>query len=382
MYNLVFSGFIFSISFSSRIKDPSNSKFGKIRMVTSNEKSSMEKLLFGMGEPIATIQKSISDFESGKRVNIAILAPPYAGKSQLVDEIVKMYSHKVTKVSFSSIINNKNEIPLTEESAKINIFDNCHYLYTRSIGGFDVIKEFLNIILSSDEKIHISTWNIHSWNYLDQVLDIGRYFPVQITIPPLDPAEMKEFLLSAYKDNEIQFVNDSDVSEKKIFTAVKKPITEKITHRTINLYSLQINHVALKALLHNRKTDETPESIIFKEITKVSHGNPGVAKEIWDKWLEYPVIKTSGKNNDFDAIDLDDTGRFVLYIILSMGHITKEEMNKILYKSHNVDEIVINKILFEMLDQDLITINDDYYSIKTEKLYHVIKYLEKIRLVW
>lgn len=351
-------------------------------MVTSSKKSSMEKLLFGLDEPITIIQKGISDFESGKRVSIAILAHPYAGKSQLVDEIIKMYPHKVTKVGFSSIINNKAEIPLLEGPNKISIFDNCHYLYTRSIGGFDVIKEFLNIVLSSDERLSISTWNIHSWNYLDQVLDIGRYFPIQIKIPPLDDADMKKFLLSEYKENEIQFVNDSDVSDKKIFTAVKKPVTEKITHRTINLYSFRINYAALRALLFNRKKDETAESIIFKEITKISHGNPGVAKEIWNRWLEYPVIKTSSINSDFGDIDLDDIGRFVLYIILSMGHIKKEEIKQILYQSHNIDEIVINKILFEMLNQDLIAKKSDGYSIKIEKLYDVIKYLEKIRLVW
>ncbi|MDY0387510.1 MAG: hypothetical protein RBT65_10360 [Methanolobus sp.] len=351
-------------------------------MLTSNKKSSMEKSLFGLDEQIANIQKGISDFESGKSVNIAILAHPYAGKSQLVDEIIKMYPHKVTNVIFSSIINNKAEIPLLGDLNKISIFDNCHYLYTRSIGGFDIIKEFLNTVISSDERIHITTWNIHSWNYLDQVLDIGKYFPIQITIPPLEPAVMKKFLLSGYKENEILFVNDSDVSEKKIFTAIKKPITEKITHRTINLYSLRINNAAFKALLFKRKKDETAESIIFEEITKISHGNPGVAKEIWNKCLEYPVIKTSSINSDFDDIDFDDTGRFVLYIILSMGHLKKEELKQILYQSHNIDETVINKIIFEMFNQDLIKKNDDNYSIKIEKLYDVIKYLEKIRLVW
>jgi hypothetical protein len=351
-------------------------------MVTSNEKSSMEKIVFGFDEQIQTIQKVISDFESGKRVSIAILAPPYAGKSQLVDEIVKMYPHEVTKVIFSSIIDCKDEILLLEDPNKIRVFDNCHYLYTRRIGGFDVIKEFLNIVLFSDKNIHISTWNIHSWNYLNQVLDIGKYFPIQIKIPPLTPADMKMFLLSGYTENEIQFVDDSDANKNKILTTFKKPITEKITHRTINLYSLRINHIALKTLLFNRKTDDNAESTIFKEITKISHGSPGVAKEIWNKWLEYPVIKTSSINGDFGDIDLDDTGRFVLYIILSMGHIKKEELKKILYQSHNMDEIVINKILFEMLNQNLITKNDDDYSIKTEKLYDVIKYLEKIRLVW
>ncbi|WP_321416979.1 hypothetical protein [uncultured Methanomethylovorans sp.] len=350
-------------------------------MVTSNAKEAIETLVLGLDEPIATIQKAISGFESGQRLNIAIIALPYAGKSELVDEIVKIHSHEVTTVRFSSIISSKDEISLPENSTKIIIFDNCHYLYMRKVGGFDVIKEFLNMVLSSDERLCITTWNIHSWNYLEQVLDIGRYFPIQVKIPPLNTADMEKFVLSVYEENEIQFVDDSDKKNTKIFTSVKIPITEKITHRTINLYSFQINYTALRILLFHIKKDENAESVIFKELTKVSHGNPGVATEIWNKWLEYPLIKTSSINSDFGDIDLDDTGAFVLYIVLSMGHIRKEELEIIMNQSHNVDEIMINKIIFEMLNQDLIAKNDEYYSVKPEKLYVVIKYLENIRLV-
>ncbi|WP_094227428.1 hypothetical protein [Methanolobus psychrotolerans] len=351
-------------------------------MVTSNTEEAIETLVLGLDETIATIQKAISDFDSGQRLNIAIIALPYAGKSELVDEIVKMHPHEVTKIIFSSIINSKEEISLPDNSTKIMVFDNCHYLYMRKIGGFDVIKEFLNMIRSSDERLCITTWNLHSWTYLEQVLDIGKYFPIQITIPPLNTADMEKFVLSVYEENEIQFVDDSDEKNTKIFTPVKIPITEKITHRTINLYSFRINYTALKMLLFHRKEDESTESIIFKELTNVSHGNPGVATEIWNKWLEYPLIKTSSMNSDFGDIDLDGTGAFVLCIVLSMGHIRKEELEIIMNRSHNVDEITINKILFEILNQNLIVRNDEYYSVKPEKLYVVIKYLEKIRLVW
>lgn len=352
-------------------------------MVTSDEQDSVKKLIFGMDEQIAAIQKAISDFEDGQRVNIAILALPYAGKSELVDEIVKMHPHEVTKVTFSSIIDNKDHIPLLGDPNKIMIFDNCHYLYMRKIGGFDVIEEFLNVMLSSDERLYITTWNIHSWNYLHRVLDIGRYFPVQVHIPLLNSADMKEFLLSAYDEGEIQFVNDIHVKEEKIFQVTKIPIAQQITHGKVNLYSLHINYVALRTLLFNRTPSETAESIIFNEITKISRGNPGVAKKIWNKWLEYPIVKTSSTKNIVPSdIELDSTGRFVLYIILSMGYIKKEELKNILYLSCNADDMMISRLLFEMLSQKLILENDEYYSILPEKLHVVVKYLENLRLVW
>jgi hypothetical protein len=252
----------------------------------------------------------------------------------------------------------------------------------RKIGGFDVIEEFLNVMLSSDERLYITTWNIHSWNYLHRVLDIGRYFPVQVNIPSLNSSDMKEFLLSAYNEGEIQFVNDINVKEEKIFKVIKRPIAKKITHGKVNLYSLHINYVALQTLLFERTASETAESIIFKEITRLSHGNPGVAKDIWKKWLEYPVIKTSSTGIVHSDIELDSTGRFVLYIILSMGYIKKEELKNILNLSCNADDMMINRLLFEMRSKDLIVKNSEYYSISPEKLHSVVKYLENIRLVW
>jgi hypothetical protein len=351
-------------------------------MVPLNNNDPMEKLVFCLDKAIETIQSTISDFKDGKRVNIAILGLPYAGKSKLLDEIADIYPHELTKVTFSSIIDNKEEIPIREDPNSIMIFDNCHYLYMRKIGGFDVIEDFLKMLISSDDRLYITTWNIHSWNYLNQVMDIGKYFPVQVEIPRMSKEDMKMFLLSEYEEGEIQFVNDTEKQDKKIFQIVKKPIAIDVIHGKFNYYVLRFNRIALRALLFNRKPDETAESIIFNEIVKLSHGNPGVAKEIWNKWLDYPVIRTSIIGTIDTNIDLDSTGRFVLYIILSMGHIKKEEMKNILNLSCNVDDMIINKILFEMLNQDIIAKNDEYYSVKPEKLYIVVKYLENIRLVW
>ncbi|MDG6244292.1 MAG: hypothetical protein QCH31_07885 [Methanolobus sp.] len=351
-------------------------------MTEPDEKESMKKMIFGMDETIERIKTAISDFESGRRINIAIMALPYAGKSELLKEIVKMHPHNVTKVTFSSIVNNEEEIPLVKDDNKIMLFDNCHYLYMRKIGGFDVLEKFLEMVVSTDDKLCITTWNIHSWNYLNRAMDIGRYFPIQITIPQMGHGDMKKFLLSEYEEDEIKFINDTKIEEEKIFRIIKKPIKEKFSHSNINLYTLKINYIALRTMFFNKKPDETAESIIFKEILRLSSGNPGVATEIWDKWLEYPIIRTSSIDTIDTNIDLGSTGRFVLYLILSMGHIKKEEMKNILNWSCNIDDMLINKILFEMQNQDIIMKNAEYYSVKPERLYVVVRYLQNIRLVW
>ncbi|HWQ65171.1 MAG TPA: hypothetical protein VN429_12190 [Methanospirillum sp.] len=52
----------------------------------------------------------------------------------------------------------------------------------RKPGGFDTFYEFLDMI-SSQERLFITTWNLHSWRYLNEAFGIERYFPVQVFIP-------------------------------------------------------------------------------------------------------------------------------------------------------------------------------------------------------
>ncbi len=88
--------------------------------------------IIGFKDEIASIQTAIADFKSGQKLNIAIIAEPFAGKTMLVNEIEKMNPQMVTRLSFSSIVKNKDEIKLPEQSKRIVIFGNCHFLLTPS----------------------------------------------------------------------------------------------------------------------------------------------------------------------------------------------------------------------------------------------------------
>ncbi len=78
------------------------------------------------------------------------------------------------------------------------IIDDCQFLYARRIGGFDILEDFLKNVASSS-NFFITTWNLYSWKYLDEVLDIGTYFPVQIVLPRFTAGDIKECILSCTK---------------------------------------------------------------------------------------------------------------------------------------------------------------------------------------
>ncbi|MEZ5335259.1 MAG: hypothetical protein R2741_08500 [Methanolobus sp.] len=68
----------------------------------------------------------------------------------------------------------------------------------------------------------------------------------------------------------------------------------------------------------------------MKKITRLSFGNPGIATKIWDKCLNEntKVIRTSDTHEPVRNIELDKYSDFILHLIVTMGHIKAEELEK------------------------------------------------------
>ncbi len=332
--------------------------------------------MIGFQEEIAKIQTAIADFESGQNLNIAIISEPLAGKTTFLGAIEKMNPQKVTRLSFSSILKNKEDSKIPENSKRVVIIDDCNFLYERKIGGFETLEYFLRSAVSSS-NIFITTWNLYSWNYLNEVIKIEEYFPVQIKLPKFTKDRIKEFILSKYEEKEIKFEEDVAFEKEKVFEPKKFTISIKPLEKTINIPYFKINYSLLKFRLLKKEEKVGIEDIIFEKIHRISNGNPGVAKIIWEKSLEYPIIKPSKINDVSFNIDLDYKESFVLFLILSMKSINNDKLSDILGPDFQVD-----KMIFGLSNQGLITIDDISCNIKPEAIKSIIEYLKKLRMVW
>jgi len=244
----------------------------------------------------------------------------------------------------------------------------------RKIGGFDVLEDFLRLVVSSN-NLFITTWNLYSWKYLDEVLNIGKFFPVHITVQKFTTSEIKECILSGYKQDEIKFTEDVELEKENLIDVIKYPFPIKPLKKSINIPFFKINYHIFKARLFKKKV--TTEDIIFEKINHLSKGNPGVARVLWQKSLEYPTIKPSKIKDLGINVELDYNDSFILSIILSMKSVKKEELAEIAGLEYQIDEI-----LFGLLKWELISIEDDYCSIKPEALGSIVEFLKKLRMVW
>lgn len=343
--------------------------------MNSDEKAPAKEII-GFQEEIAKIQTAIADFECGKNLNIAIIAEPFAGKTTLIDAIEKMNNQKVTRLSFSSIVKNREDTKIPENSKRVVIIDDCNFLYERKIGGFEILDHFLNSVVTSS-SIFITSWNIYSWNYLEEVIHINDFFPIQIKLPKFTKDHIKECILSRYNEKEIKFEEDMAFEKEHVIESRKLAINIKPLEKTINIPYFSIDYHLLKVRLFKKEEKIAIEDLIFEKLFHVSNGNPGVAKVIWQNSIEYPIVKPSKIKEYSFNIDLDYKDSFILNIILSMKSVKNKDIAEIAGPDFKVETII-----FRLVQQGLITNDDGVYSIRPEALKSVVDFLKKRRLVW
>ncbi|HII01431.1 TPA: hypothetical protein HA351_07220 [Methanosarcinaceae archaeon] len=368
----------------------------------------------GLQEEIGKIQAAIADFDLGKQGNVAIIAEPFAGKSTLLEEIENRNRGKVTKITFSSLVHNREKITLRENSGlsntgpsnsglsnsglsnsgpsnpgfpnllpenskRIVLLDNCHFLYMRKVGGFEALYEFLDMI-SSRKQIFITTWNLYSWDYLDASFGIGKYFPVQIRIPKFSKGELRTLILGAYKKGEISFEDNSAEEKEPILYLMKYPLPLTLPGKEIIIPLPKGNISNFKKRFMKKEKQPGAEDRVFEKIYLESKGNPGLALRTWELGLEYPRARPEKMGGFSFEIELEYEEAFVLSQILSHQRLKKEEIAEI---TGSLNENRAVEALFRLLAQELILMDEaSYYKLRPEALHSIVSFLKNLRLVW
>lgn len=348
--------------------------------------------ILGFRDEIGMIQEAIADFDVGKKLNVAVIAGSLSGKTTLINEIEKLNYTRATKITFSGIVTDKQEILLAEDTKRVVIFDDCQFLYLRKTGGFDVLYEFLDMV-SSQSRMFVTSWNIYSWKYLNEAFGIGKCFPVQVFIPALKNEDIKALILKKYREGEIKFEKGEESEEEHLIYTTGYPLDLVSLGRRIVIPIPKINIPYLKRRFHieeeenKRKAgkhgkgehdEKTAEHRVFEKIYAESKGNPGVALRVWELGLDYPYIAPEDIEQSAYNLELENEEAFVLSLILSYQALKKSEMADMIGSV-----LRINEILFRLLNQELIFEDEgESFRIKPEALCSVISYLKKLRLVW
>lgn len=337
--------------------------------------------LSGFNEILENIKETIEKTDLSSRANIAIIAEPFSGRSELLYKISEMCQDRETKIFFNRLVNDDNFLQILKKSGDVVLVDNCQLLCSRRIGGFEKLDLFLNAIALSN-KLYITTWNKFSWDYLRFIYPLESIFPVRFELPRLVADELKSMVM-ANCEWKLAFAEDATTKKENWIESSEFPIFLKPLKKTIVVPIPKIDYLALRSrfqakIKSPKKEDETTiEDKIFQRLKDASQGNPGVAKSIWKKSIPgaEDAIRPADIHKPEHKIDMKYDQAFLLYIILCMECISIDELKGI-DPNANVDRLV------QYLERaGLISVENKLLSILPEALHSIENFLKNMRLV-
>lgn len=324
----------------------------------------------------AEIQDAIDAYRRDKRENVAIIGLPYSGKSTLISAIHEAYASDIFLVEYGSQITSKRGLLDYQSSKPIFVMDGCQYLFSRQIGGFSVLDDFLEEVVTSN-SLFITTWNLYAWNYLRRVREVERIFPRIITIPPLSDTEMRECILKEYTDAELQFIGGVDIELPSFLGIERREVSLPLKKEPVRVPFPRFSFDTL--VLRKRKAEETlsDEELVFRKITRMAEGNPGIGKAIWKKSFEYPTVNLK----DYQPVRIVDPlvrkDAFILGVIAMTGSTSREYLEEVAASEYD-----INPTLYRLLSRGIIMEQNGGYQICPEAVLEVHDLLRKLRIVW
>ena len=262
-------------------------------------------------------------------------------------------------------------------SSDIILIDNCRYLATRKIGGFDVLTTFLHSQIRS-KKLFITTWNAYGWQYLSSVMEIGAYFPTLVVLDQLDTPVLKQVILSRYKPGEVSFVDEGKTERSMFYSVIHRTIRVPFTKTGISIPWIKLNFTIMRSGLQGKgRVQVSLEDVAFEKINRIANGNPGVAIQIWENALKDNSVRLSDIREESCTMDLDINESFILSILLSMESLNPADLSSIAGS-----EIDCDGVLYRLVQQGLVTLSDGCYSIPPLMMACVVEYLTKTRRLW
>jgi hypothetical protein len=277
----------------------------------------------GLGSQLATIEDAVAAHLDGSVANVAVVAEPYAGRDVLLAYAEDQFGAASGHVTFESLVT--DSATLEFPNREVVVVEGCHYLYSRRIGGFDVLNEFLDRIAASD-ALFVTAWNKWAWDYLAAVQDLDRAFPVHVHVPRLEP-EAISALVREHVDELPAFV-ESD-GHGRVKTVDFDRATVDVAGREVSVPVPELNVEYLTARDMGEEYGET-ERVVYEKLARLAEGNPGVALALWDRAVRDGELSPASLDAREEPLDLDDDEAMTLTSVLTNERLAMGTLREIL----------------------------------------------------
>lgn len=331
----------------------------------------VENFSEALDEQFAAVERSVEDYREGSMSNVAVVAEPFAGRSALLDYAEELLDEEaVVRHSFDGPVT--GALPDFGE-ADAYVVDDCHYLYQRTIGGFDALSAFVERMARS-EALFLTSWNRYAWNYLSAVRDLDRVFPVVIHVTDFAADELAEVVEGIFGPDLPEYVEDGSEGRIKSVEWISHPIA-LWGDRDVGVPILQPNPEYIRSWA-SRGTEKSTRAVIFEKVRRAAGGNVGVAADLWARSVEDGEIATGHVDVLAPTFDLDDEGAMVLRMVVVMESVRRQDLEAV------VPNGPLDSVVQHLAEQGVVGVDDEVVLLTPRGLGPAVAELERRRLLW
>lgn len=316
------------------------------------------------------LDSMVSAFETGEARNVAVLSEPYGGRARFLDYVEAQFGGETTRVRFSPTARECPRLQWAE--CDVLLLEDCHHLYARKIGGFEVLKAFLRNVAAFDGSV-VSSWNVFSWEYLRAFERLEQLFETQIRLPDLDPDELATLVTAEHSGDPPTYVDDRETVQEAVVSTVAHSV-RYWRDRTLSVPFPRLNR---EELVRRWETDvdADAEEAVFDEIDRLSGGNPGVARHIWKDSLREGRIRVSDVRESEVTFELDYETGFLLQTLLFKERVRRGELAAV------VEHSDLKRALGVLARDRVLSVDDDEVVLAPAALKPVLAALERWRVL-
>ncbi|MFC7133725.1 MULTISPECIES: hypothetical protein [Salinibaculum] len=299
-----------------------------------------------------------------------MVGEPFAGREVLLKYADEAFGAASQRVSYDSVVSERGT--LSFPNAEVVIVDGCHYLYTRQIGGYDVLDEFLAEVVERD-ALFVTAWNFYAWEYLRQIRDVEHTFPRKVEIPTLDSTAITELLTNHFGPDLPAFVQTG--ADGRVKSIGFDRATVSLGSRSVGLPVPELNMEYITSRSNSGEVGDV-EAVVFQKLTYLSDGNPGVAGRLWERSVRDGEIAPASVEEVAGTLDVDDDEAFLLELVLAKGSVAVETLQDI------VVNVPVQRSLGTLANQGVVEIDEGTVRLVPERLHTTVEHLRGRQLIW
>lgn len=302
------------------------------------EPLSDSRFLVGRDGDLETMKNDFNAWQAGKFMTTAVVGERGSGRTTVLNFAEKdIYQHlPVVKIDLNDTVfspvafvpylrdafglDSASSVPELEkalldlERPTVCIVENLQNLFLKTVNGFELLEAFISLITSTHHRVYwVVSCTVYSWNYLEKVLHIPRYFQRIISLGALGQGDIESIILKRHRVTgyELVFEVPAQIQDNRRF----------------------------KKLTGSEPQQQYLRDLLFEQLHKFAAGNISVTMLFWlnairkfenNQMLISPLIEL-----DFAFLgQLSADELFTLGSVIQHELLVAEEHMKIFHLSH------------------------------------------------